>query len=52
MKTYLQPKDDAEVDVPLRLDLVENNPVWPAVPGGNAVIFMGGDSFGLVAGAD
>jgi hypothetical protein len=48
MRSFLCSKDDDEVDVPIQLYRYEANPVWPAMPENNRIIFLAGDSFGLV----
>lgn len=49
MMKFVQQNDQAEVELPIILNRRDPHPVWPAVPYGNQVIFLGGSSYGLVA---
>lgn len=47
LKKFIQPRDDQEFDVPLRL-LPDVSPIWPAETSDQNVVFMGGDSYGIL----
>jgi hypothetical protein len=49
MMMFIQQNDRAETQIPLILDRRDPHPVWPAVPYDNQIVFLGGDSYGLVA---
>jgi hypothetical protein len=52
LRTYLQPRDDEEAEVPIELRLRDENPFWPAVVAPSNVIMLAGDSFGLIGQRD
>jgi hypothetical protein len=52
MMRFVQSRDDEETDVPILLHRREKHPVWPAVVTPKEVIFLGGNSSGVVARQD
>jgi hypothetical protein len=52
MRSYLQRRDEDEIDLPVQLGRVEDYPTWPVVATRTSMILLGGDAFGLVARRD
>src|SRR5205823_3664118 len=49
MRSFLRPRDDEEVEVPVDVGRRIDHPLWPATATPNSLIMLGGDSFGLIA---
>ena len=45
---FVRPHDDEEIDVPLFTYKRDRHAVWPAIPTGNTLMLLAGDSFGFV----
>jgi len=52
MRFFLRSRDDEETEIPINMHFQESNAHWPAVPDPNSVIFLGGNSFGIVGQRD